>query len=45
MADLLVTIRKELDAAGLANKEISFAARYNYFFSDGNRPAGWAKDN
>lgn len=45
MADILVTLRKELDAAGLHDKEISFAGRYNYFFSPNNRPAGWFSDD
>jgi len=46
MGDILATLRQELDDAGMRDKEISFTARYNYFFTSQNRPQnGWVHDD
>ena len=46
MADVLVTVRQELDNAGMRDKQLSYAARYNYFFTEQNRPgSNWVRDD
>ena len=46
MADILHATRTALDNAGMSNKGLSYAARYNYFFTEQNRPGGsWVRDD